>query len=122
MIVDPFQPHPTMPSNPIHPPTQSPTIIYQQSTRTPTDQLSQTSNQNQDRNTPTNAKTQNPFLPCKTKVSQKQIQEEFARIVDISELELPDLDWFKSITPKNDPYANIGKPLEEQLIGGEYLE
>ena len=43
-------------------------------------------------------------------------------MIDISELELPDLDWFKSITPKNDPYANTGKPLEEQLIGGEYLE
>ena len=43
-------------------------------------------------------------------------------MVDINELELPNLDWFKSITLKNDPYANTVKPLEEQLIGGEYLE
>lgn len=42
-------------------------------------------------------------------------------MVDKSELELPNLDWFKNITPKNDPYANMGKPLEEQVIGGEYL-
>ena len=71
MIVDQFQSRPTIPSNSIHPQTQSPIIIYQQSTHAPTDRLSQTFNQNQDKNSPTNAKTQNPFLPCQTKVSQK---------------------------------------------------
>lgn len=43
-------------------------------------------------------------------------------MVNISELKLLDPNWFKSITPKNDPYANTWKPLEEQFIGGEYLE